>query len=90
MSGNRTRGVLAVLAAGLILTFLAAFGVDRIIEARRSGLHRSTESGSPESVALDPYADEEADAIAADVVTDDPTLDSPEQHVQGEPARAQS
>lgn len=88
LSGNRTRGVLAVLAAGLFFTLLAAFGADRILEARRSGLHRTTYSGSPESVA--PAPDVAEDALEAEVETIAPDPHAPEKQVESEPAHAQS
>lgn len=59
LGGNRTRGALAVVAAGGFVTLLAAFGIDRIVEARRARPRRSPEPDSPEPDAPEPDAPEE-------------------------------
>jgi hypothetical protein len=41
LSGDRTRSVLAVVAAGGLLTLIAAFGIDALTAARRSRRHTS-------------------------------------------------
>lgn len=44
LGGTATRGVIAVIAAGGLITLLAAFGIDRILEARRGRSRRSQEA----------------------------------------------